>query len=375
MATFIQDLPIYLLLILIGLASFIISFLMIPQVSLIVKKKNLMEVPNNRSSHIDITPTMGGIAFVPAICFSILLLDFFDTDKVSMSIAFGVMIMLFVGIKDDLFGVSPKIKILFQTLAVTFIFFVSSDIRITTFDNFLFASEIPFWVAYLFAVFTTIVIVNSYNLIDGINGLAAMVGSVIFMSFSYIFYKSSDYFYSGLCIACIGSLIGFLRYNISRKKDKNIFMGDTGSMIMGFLISIFTLRFLSLNSQELLDANVQPNLKFFVLISVLIILFLDTTRVFIIRTLKSGNPFKADRNHIHHIILDYIFYSHIKTSLFLSFLNLVIFIIVLYLNTRLNQYEIFFALILIIVFLTISLFYFNKSFSARRIKSKIKNRL
>lgn len=375
MATFIQDLPIYLLLILIGLASFIISFLMIPQVSLIVKKKNLMEVPNNRSSHIDITPTMGGIAFVPAICFSILLLDFFDTDKVSMSIAFGVMIMLFVGIKDDLFRVSPKIKILFQTLAVTFIFFVSSDIRITTFDNFLFASEIPFWVAYLFAVFTTIVIVNSYNLIDGINGLAAMVGSVIFMSFSYIFYKSSDYFYSGLCIACIGSLIGFLRYNISRKKDKNIFMGDTGSMIMGFLISIFTLRFLSLNSQELLDANVQPNLKFFVLISVLIILFLDTTRVFIIRTLKSGNPFKADRNHIHHIILDYIFYSHIKTSLFLSFLNLVIFIIVLYLNTRLNQYEIFFALILIIVFLTISLFYFNKSFSARRIKSKIKNRL
>ncbi len=328
MATFIQDLPIYLLLILIGLASFIISFLMIPQVSLIIKKKNLMEVPNNRSSHIDITPTMGGIAFVPAICFSILLLDFFDTDKVSMSIAFGVMIMLFVGIKDDLFGVSPKIKILFQTLAVTFIFFVSSDIRITTFDNFLFASEIPFWVAYLFAVFTTIVIVNSYNLIDGINGLAAMVGSVIFMSFSYIFYKSSDYFYSGLCIACIGSLIGFLRYNISRKKDKNIFMGDTGSMIMGFLISIFTLRFLSLNSQELLDANVQPNLKFFVLISVLIILFLDTTRVFIIRTLKSGNPFKADRNHIHHIILDYIFYSHIKTSLFLSFLNLVIFIIV-----------------------------------------------
>ena len=355
----------------IGILSFIVSYLVIPRIISIVKTKKLMDDPNKRSSHKESTPTMGGIAFFASFLFCLFFMKEYDVDGVEMALVLGLLMLFYIGLKDDLVGVQPKTKILGQLLSGSLIM-VSPELRLLSFSGFLGIQELPIWFSFLIGAFVVVVIVNSYNLIDGINGLASMVGVVVFSIFGSIFYFTEHYYYVLLCIAAIGCLLAFLRYNISKKTKYNIFMGDTGSMMIGFVIAVCTLKFLNLSEGDLVKINIQSNSKFIIIIAILFILFADTTRVFVIRTIKNGKPFFADRNHMHHVIIDYMKLSHIQASLLLALLNLIVFGFIYFLNEKVSDFILFLVLFSLVIGVTLFLFYHNRSYPVKKQKQKIR---
>ena len=212
-----SSLSLELLAIFIVLQSFIVSYLVVPRIITIVRIKNLMDDPNQRSSHKEKTPTMGGVAFFASLLSSLYFLQGHDSQGLSLSLVIGLLILFYIGIKDDLVGVTPKTKIIGQILAFVFVM-DSSELSIDTFNGFLGIYNLPLWFSFSLGVFIIISIVNAYNLIDGINGSASMVGIMIFSIFAFIFYQTQDYYFVLLSLSVIGCLLAFLRYNISRKK-------------------------------------------------------------------------------------------------------------------------------------------------------------
>lgn len=363
-----SNLSFELLSLLIVFQSFIVSYLVIPRIISIVRIKNLMDKPNQRSSHKEKTPTMGGVAFFASLLSSLYFLQVYDSHKLGLSLVIGLLILFYIGIKDDLVGVSPRTKIIGQMLSFIFVM-DSNELSITSLNGFLGFYELPLWISYFLGIFIIISIVNAYNLIDGINGSASMVGIMIFSIFSYIFYQTEDYYFVLLSISSIGCLTAFLRYNISKKNS--IFMGDTGSLLIGFVIGVCTLRFLNLPIERLSMANINYYNKFVLVFIILYIPFVDTMRVFLIRILKHRSPFFADRNHIHHIMIDYMKLSHIQASLLLALFNLLVFIFFYIANLYISTITLFIFLFLFIIGTTLILFYYNRSFSVRRNKQKI----
>ena len=363
-----SNLSFELLSLLIVFQSFIVSYLVIPRIISIVRTKNLMDKPNQRSSHKEKTPTMGGVAFFASLLSSLYFLQVYDSHKLGLSLVIGLLILFYIGIKDDLVGVSPRTKIIGQMLSFIFVM-DSNELSITSLNGFLGFYELPLWLSYFLGIFIIISIVNAYNLIDGINGSASMVGIMIFSIFSYIFYQTKDYYFVLLSISSIGCLAAFLRYNISKKNS--IFMGDTGSLLIGFVIGVCTLRFLNLPIERLSMANINYYNKFVLVFIILYIPFVDTMRVFLIRILKHRSPFFADRNHIHHIMIDYMKLSHIQASLLLALFNLLVFIFFYIANLYISTITLFIVLFLFIIGTTLILFYYNRSFSVRRNKQKI----
>ncbi|WP_203969936.1 glycosyltransferase family 4 protein [Capnocytophaga stomatis] len=350
--------------------SFAVCYLAMPSIIYVVRRKNLMDNPNGRSSHSQKTPTMGGIAFYVSLIFTLFFISSYDTNYMGINIVSGASIMFFLGLKDDLTGVNPSTKIVGQILATFILLLFGTELRIYSLDGFLWFDEIPFWFSLFFSCFVVMTIVNSFNLIDGINGSAAMVGIVIFGCFGYVFYQSEDIYYFLFSILCIGFLLAFLRYNLSSRKK--IFMGDTGSLVVGFIIGVLALKFLSLPSLGLQKAYINPANKIWVLLAIVFIPFFDTTRVFIARTIRDGKPFKADRNHIHHVMIDYMGLSHGRASFLLATINLVIFLVVMLLNIIFSPIYLFASIFLIFIGLVLILFYFNKSYITRKSKQKIR---
>ncbi|WP_454987353.1 glycosyltransferase family 4 protein [Capnocytophaga leadbetteri] len=352
------------------LLSFSVAYFALPSVIYVVKQKNLMDNPNERSSHKEKTPTLGGISFFVSIVFTLMVFRPFDIDQVGINILSGVGVLFFVGLKDDLVGVKPSTKIIGQIIATLMLFF-STDLKITTLDGFLNITDIPYWTSVFISCAIVMAIVNSYNLIDGINGSASMVGMVIFSGFAYVFYDAEMYYYFLLSILCIGFLLAFLRYNLSNKK--RVFMGDTGSMIVGFILAVLAIKFFALDTTSLESAVINPANKVWVLLSIIFIPFFDTTRVFTTRIIRHGKPFKADRSHIHHVFIDYLKLSHAKASILLASINLSVFIVILFLNTYLSSLWLGVLLTSIFIILSALLFYVNRSYHSLKSKQKVRH--
>ena len=352
------------------LLSFSVAYFALPSVIYVVKQKNLMDSPNERSSHKERTPTLGGISFFVSLVFTLMVFRPFDIDQVGINILSGVGVLFFVGLKDDLVGVKPSTKIIGQIIATLMLFF-STDLKITTLDGFLNITDIPYWTSVFISCAIVMAIVNSYNLIDGINGSASMVGMVIFSGFAYVFYDAEMYYYFLLSILCIGFLLAFLRYNLSNKK--RVFMGDTGSMIVGFILAVLAIKFFALDTTSLESAIINPVNKVWVLLSIIFIPFFDTTRVFTTRIIRHGKPFKADRSHIHHVFIDYLKLSHAKASILLASINLSVFIVILCLNTYLSSLWLGVLLTSIFIILSALLFYVNRSYHSLKSKQKVRH--
>ena len=352
------------------LLSFSVAYFALPSIIYVVKRKNLMDKPNERSSHKERTPTLGGISFFVSIVFTLMVFRPFDIDQVGINILSGVGVLFFVGLKDDLVGVKPSTKIIGQIIATLMLFF-STDLKITTLDGFLNITDIPYWTSVFISCAIVMAIVNSYNLIDGINGSASMVGMVIFSAFAYVFYDAEMYYYFLLSILCIGFLLAFLRYNLSNKN--RVFMGDTGSMIVGFVLAILAIKFFALDTTSLESAIINPTNKVWVLLSIIFIPFFDTTRVFTTRIIRHGKPFKADRSHIHHVFIDYLKLSHAKASILLASINLSVFIVILCLNTYLSSLWLGVLLTSIFIILSALLFYVNRSYHSLKSKQKVRH--
>ena len=216
-------------------------------------------------------------------------------------------------------------------------------------------------------------IINAYNLIDGIDGLASIVAILALATYSAVFYLTENFLYVFISLTLNGSLLAFLSFNLS--SSKKIFMGDTGSLILGFMIGILTLKFLTLSPDSckklpFLLENI-PLIAF----SILIIPLFDTARVFGIRIVNKKNPFSADRNHIHHILIDSFKLTHKKASFIIGAFNLVFVIITILLGGIFYNFSLIFFLGISLLIMTYLFYHFNYSFSNTKRKIIFKRKL
>lgn len=299
------------------LTSFVLCFLAIPSIIKVAEIKHLFDEPDVRKSHISRTPTLGGIAIFAGLIFS---LTFWSTQKEIVELQYiisAVIILFFIGIKDDLFNLVAHKKLLAQ-LTSAFILVHFAGIRITTFYGLFGVNDLSMISSYVLSIFTIIVITNSFNLIDGINCLAGGVGVICSVVFGAWFAFVSSYQYSILAFSLAGSLLAFLWYNRTPAK---IFMGDTGSLIVGVVLSILSIKFIEMNRVMPIDADYKVLAVPVVTIGILIVPLFDTLRVFMIRIFQGRSPLSADRNHLHHLLLD-LGFSHMASSTILCVGNI-----------------------------------------------------
>ncbi len=280
--------------------SLIISVASIPVIINISKLKDLMAEIELRSSHETLTPTLGGVAIFAATLISYFIWDNpYEGHEIHLAVA-DLIILFFLGIKDDILILSPKKKLLIQ-IAASMLLITLGDLRINSLYGLLGINNIPYFISILFTTFIFISLINAINLLDGIDGLAGTVGVMASLCFGYLFYSLSLFAHATLAFSLAGSLIGFLRYNWSIKNK--IFMGDTGSLIVGFLLSFFAVKYIVLNSAYLYNPQLGNDAPILAMLILILPLF-DTLRMFIIRLLAKKSPFEGDRNHLHHIVID-----------------------------------------------------------------------
>lgn len=284
------------------LVACFVSVVAIPVVIKISELKSLMEKPGARRSHSTPTPTFGGIAIYAAVLIAYFLwpsIDSVDVYRTNLSVA-GMTILFFIGIKDDLVGIDPNKKIFFQVLAALILIFFG-DLKVDYLYGIMGFHHIEELISVLLTCFIFIALTNAINLIDGIDGLAAGIATMASGTFGAWFLLTNHFAMACLAFTLSGALIGFLRFNFS--KTSKIFMGNTGSLIIGFLLAFFAIRFVSLNATYRFEPTAFFNAPIIAIV-ILIVPIFDTLRVFLVRILAGRSPFSADRNHMHHILLD-----------------------------------------------------------------------
>ncbi len=298
------------------LGSTFISIGLMPHVINIAHKKKLMAKPCSRSSHKKPVPTLGGVPIFISVSVITILYCTITNNVQLMALILSLIILFFLGVNDDLMTITPKAKFIGQ-LAVSSIIIIVADVRITTFGGIFGLGEMSYFTSYLFTLFSFILIINSYNLIDGIDGLAGVIGVTASSFFAFFFYFNNILHLAILSFSLFGSLLGFLKFNLS-VKDK-IFMGDTGSMIVGFLLSFLSVKFLNINYNE--QMMFRFNNPEVIVVALLFYPIIDTLRIFIVRKfIYKTSPFIADKNHIHHRILQ-LFIKHIDVTKYIFFTN------------------------------------------------------
>ena len=308
---------------------------------LIAIERNLVDKPNSRSTHANITPTLGGIGIYISLVLVLSLCGVILNSQSILILAGGLTMLFFLGLKDDLLVLSARKKFSGQLL-VSFLFITIADIRIIGFSNIFSVEVLPYWVSIAFTVFVFVLIINAYNLIDGIDGLAGGIALMVSLVFGVLFYQDNNVGSATLTVVLAGALIAFLRLNISKKNK--MFMGDTGSLVVGFMLAVFAVSFIFVS-----QTNPLSNFTDTAPIVVLAILFfplIDTLRIFIIRIfIYKTSPFMADKNHIHHRLLS-LGYSHLQSTGIIVIMNAV----VIALAFSIQHLEIHLQLILLIGF-------------------------
>jgi UDP-N-acetylmuramyl pentapeptide phosphotransferase/UDP-N-acetylglucosamine-1-phosphate transferase len=281
------------------IVSFLVTYFAIPTIINIAREKKLFDLPGERRSHTIPTPSLGGIAIFAGIMVSVTLCTPYHVFGRLQYILCAFFIMFLIGIKDDIVAMPASKKLLAQLVAATILVFLA-DIRISSFFGVFNLHAIPDAVSYPFSIFIIIVIINAYNLIDGINGLSGGLGVLISITLGTWFYLVKQPEMVILCAATIGACLAFLKYNFT---PADIFMGDTGSLLLGSITSVLALTFVETHHQ----LNNQPyafKAAPGVVISIIILPLFDTLRVFTIRIMKGRSPFSPDRSHIHHMLID-----------------------------------------------------------------------
>ena len=298
------------------LCSYLISFSVIPVLIYLNIIKKLSQKPNNRSSHSYSVPTLGGVAIFIGISITSALITalFGNYNELTTSITLNtaLTILFFVGIKDDILEISSRKKFITQCITSLMVIGLTQT-KITTFEGLLGIHNLHPLISVAFTLFVFILVINAFNLIDGIDGLASLLAIIICVCFGVFFLLNNKLADGFLSFSIIGATLAFLRSNFSQKRK--IFMGDTGSMILGFLLAYQSVTTLAINQGDALPYKLN-NAPIFILALLSFPLF-DTLRVFIIRLKNKKSPFLADRNHLHHRLID-LGISHKKASLIIA---------------------------------------------------------
>ncbi|NPA68282.1 MAG: undecaprenyl/decaprenyl-phosphate alpha-N-acetylglucosaminyl 1-phosphate transferase [Chlorobi bacterium] len=346
------------------LVSFLITVISIPSIIKVAELKQLFDEPNERTVHDKKIPTLGGMAIFSGFTVSALLFSDFQQIPELKYILAATVILFFVGIKDDILIIAPLTKLLGQILAVSIIAFFS-DLQLTDLHGFFGIHHIPPYIGIPLTIFVYLVIVNGFNLIDGIDGLSAGIGVAAASTLGIWFYLVKEYQYALLSASVIGALTGFLRYNVFSKKNK-IFMGDTGSLILGLVISVLIVKFNEMNIQH--DFKHAKYAAPAISIAILTVPLYDTLRVMFIRFFQRKPLFKPDKQHIHHVLIE-TGLSHKQAVLILVLINLGFSVAAMYLHNYMGIRR----LILVLLLSAMIIFYIPILFL--NLKKKKNNRL
>ncbi|MGQ1890673.1 glycosyltransferase family 4 protein [Thermophagus sp. OGC60D27] len=301
------------------LLSFLVVFLSIPTILRVSYYKNLFDEPGKRHVHKEKIPNLGGLGIFIGFLFTYsIFLDWFHFTPIPFLVP-SLLVIFSIGIKDDILITAPMMKLLGQILAA-FIIVGFGDIRITEFHGF-FGLQPDYFTSFCISLLFVIFIINGFNLIDGVDGLAAISGIISTLAFTIWFYINNDIYETIIGVIITGSLLAFLYYNVFTKTQK-IFMGDTGSMLIGFLLAVLAIRFMESNAPNLrASLAVTMTSAPAVVVGILIVPVIDTLRVFFLRLSHGNSPFIADKNHIHHRLLT-LGCSHIQVALILGVVNI-----------------------------------------------------
>lgn len=317
------------------LGSFAATFYIMPKVLWVTKEKGLLADVNERSAHAVATPSFGGVSFFIVLVIMLSILQSLRVDFTGNHLLAALTILFMVGLKDDLVISSAKVKLFGQISASCFIIF-SPELQLTNLYGFWRIFEIPESVGYIFKGFFIVALINAYNLIDGIDGLAAFIGIVVSGFFAIVFFLVREPYYVLVSISLFGIFAAFLPFNFSRGHRK-IFMGDSGSMIMGLMLAFLSLKILVLApSIPLMADGHNPANRLLLLACILFLPVLDTLRVMFIRIIRGRSPFSADRNHAHHVLLD-LGFSHKKAGFSLAFTNILIIVTYKYISVLISH--------------------------------------
>lgn len=302
------------------ITAFIITFLAIPSIIKVANIKHLYDVPDERKTHKSSIPTLGGLAIFAGVVFSYTFWSAGFSIESTQYIVAAITVMFFIGIKDDIVDLTANKKLIGQLISAAIIV-LFADIRITSLFGVFGIYEVSYLFSVSFSIFTILVIINAFNLIDGVDGLAAGLGAIAAFTFGLWFY---NYEQIGLCIlsfSLFSSLLAFLVYNFS---PATIFMGDTGSLIVGLILSVLALNFVELSFASppyAFNFRSSPAMA----IAILMIPLFDMFRIFIQRILKGRSPLSPDRNHMHHVLLDLgLTHREVAITLYLANIGFII---------------------------------------------------
>ena len=355
-----------------SLAAFLISAvfagILIPQILLIAFRKNLFDVPDERKIHFSSVPRLGGVAFEPVVffCLFVLLLvnshignggvqQSFHVNAIKLySGACSLILMYIIGIADDLIGVKYRAKFVMQILCG--VLFVSADIGIFDLHGFLGIHELPYVLGVLLSIVLIVFIVNSMNLIDGIDGLASGLSAVALGYYGVLFLMLNQYAYALLAFSTLGTVCPFFYYNVFGKaeKQKKIFMGDTGSLTIGIILSFLCLNMAEETSLSSISEKYNPLVVAF---APLMIPCMDVVRVFFHRIKNRQSPFLPDKNHIHHKLLR-LGFSQRRTMIMIIIGSIVCTALCVFLSMYLNSVVI--LLLAVAIFTLVNIRWTNK---------------
>ena len=292
----------------------LISYLAIPKLIHFAHKLELLDDGGDRASHLGSTPFFGGIAIFTGVIFSLLFWS--DIENIQF-ILVSILIVFIVGLIDDLRQITAVKKLIGQIIATLILIFFG-DLQIESMHGVLGVYDLPIWISTLFTIFVVIVITNGFNLIDGVDGLAGGVGVIATSCFGFVSVMIGQNDMALIAFTLSGALLAFLRYNFNPAK---IFMGDTGSLVVGMTLSVLAIH--TIKFGLITEDFKLPNKGPLMAIVFLAIPLFDSLRVFIVRASKGVGPFSPGRDHIHHALLD-LGLGHKRTALILYFISVLL---------------------------------------------------
>lgn len=299
-------------------SAYTITFLFLPVLIKLLSQWQVFDSPGKHKIHRHYVPSMGGVCILMGAAFA-QLIGLHFADWVTLRYFYITIIMMFItGLRDDILTLSPRQKLIGQILPII-IMVIFGETTLSSFYDVAFKGlEFPEPLAWIVSIFTIVILTNAYNLVDGLDGLAGTVGMISLVSFGVWFYLVDDLPLALISLSFAGSLAAFLYFNW---EPSRVFMGDTGALVLGLLLSFLTVRFI--NANHLLPGT--NHFKFASSVGpavmVMIIPIFDTLRVIILRLRKLQSPFKADKCHLHHQFLR-LGLSHSRTVLVMAAIQL-----------------------------------------------------
>ena len=304
-----------------AVTAFAVCYVTIPTLVKMAKYKKLYDNINERKVHKELIPRLGGVGFFSGLFLTIVLfVNPVNFKYLGVFIA-SLFILFLIGLKDDILIISPFTKLVGQIIAVSIVILFGNG-GLTDFQGVFGIHQVPWYVGYIVSVIIYIATINAFNFVDGIDGLAASLGIISIAVYGIWFFAVGKSVYFIISLSAVSSLFAFLRYNLFSKKNK-IFLGDTGSMLIGFVVTFLAIRFnqsiLSMDSRSTGFIYPAPAMS----LGFVIIPYFDLLRVIVIRLINRRHIYSPDNSHLHHIFLSFGF-SHKQITLLFSFVSVIL---------------------------------------------------